>query len=197
MLFRSYFGFGTDDQILSIGYPIIKHAVFSFGEVAFTGGSHDKLHDVAAAVVLGEKHNRPKSWQPGSLINISAMSYGALGSHAIEALNRGAKLSNCYHNTGEGGISPYHKTGADIIYQVGTGYFGCRDLEGKFSLDKLLETVNSAPTVRGIEIKLSQGAKPGKGGVLPGSKVTEEIARIRGVRPGEDCISPRSEEPHV
>jgi glutamate synthase (ferredoxin) len=120
------------------------------------------------------------------------MSYGALGGHAIEALNRGAKLANCYHNTGEGGISPQHKTGADLIYQIGTGYFGCRDLDGRFSMDKLLETVSGAPTVRGIEIKLSQGAKPGKGGVLPGSKVTEEIARIRGVRPGEDCISPNN-----
>ena len=120
------------------------------------------------------------------------MSYGSLGSHAVEAINRGAKLANCYHNTGEGGISPYHKTGADIIYQIGTGYFGSRDLEGRFSIDKMLETVGGAPTVRGIEVKLSQGAKPGKGGVLPGSKVTEEIAKIRGVPAGHDCISPNN-----
>src|SRR4029078_10239125 len=139
----------------------------SFGDVSFTGGSHDKIHDVAAAKTLGETHNRAKAWRPGSLINISAMSYGALGSHAIEALNRGAKLSNCYHNTGEGGISPYHKTGGDLIYQIGTAYFGCRDLEGKFSMDKLVEPLAGAPAVRGIELKLSQGAKPGKGGVLP------------------------------
>ena len=191
---NNYFGFGTDSQILSIGYPVIKHAVFSFGEVSFTGASHDKMHEVSAAKILGETHNRPKAWQPASLINISAMSYGALGSHAIEALNRGAKLANCYHNTGEGGISPYHKTGADLIFQIGTGYFGCRDLEGRFSMDKLLETVNDSPAVRGIEIKLSQGAKPGKGGVLPASKVTKEIAKIRGIQPGVDCISPNNHQ---
>jgi glutamate synthase (ferredoxin) len=189
---NNYFGFGTDDQILAIGYPIIKHAVFSHGEVAFTGAAHDKMHDVPAAKILGEFHNRPKAWRPGSIINISAMSYGALGSHAIEALNRGAKLANCYHNTGEGGISPYHRMGADLIHQVGTGYFGARDLDGRFSMDKLLETLSTSSTVRGIEIKLSQGAKPGKGGVLPASKVTEEIAKIRGVRAGHDCISPNN-----
>jgi glutamate synthase (ferredoxin) len=126
------------------------------------------------------------------MVNISAMSFGALGAHAIEALNRGAKAANCDHNTGEGGISPYHKMGADLVYQIGTGYFGCRDREGNFSMDKLHETLAGAPTVRGIEIKLSQGAKPGKGGVLPGHKVTAEIAAIRGVPPGQDCVSPNS-----
>ncbi len=117
------------------------------------------------------------------------MSFGFLGEKAIESLNRGAKLANCYHNTGEGGLSPFHETGADVIFQMGTGYFGCRDENGKFTLDKLKETVNK-PFVRGIEIKLSQGAKPGKGGVLPGKKVTAQIAKIRGVKTGEDCISP-------
>jgi len=189
---NNYFGFGTDDQILSIGYPIIKHAVFPHGETSFTGGAHDVLHDVPSARTLGEHHGRPKAWKPTSMVNISAMSFGALGSHATEALNRGAKLANCYHNTGEGGISPYHKNGADLIYQIGTGYFGCRSLEGNFSLEKLQETLAGAPTVRGIELKLSQGAKPGKGGVLPSHKVTEEIAKIRGVRAGTDCISPNS-----
>jgi glutamate synthase (ferredoxin) len=189
---NNYFGFGTDDQILSIGYPIIKHAVFPHGEVAFTGAGHDTKHDVPSAKTLGEVHGRPKAWRPASIVNISAMSFGALGAHAIEALNRGAKFAACYHNTGEGGISPYHKLGADLVYQIGTGYFGCRDLEGKFSMSKLQETLAGTPTVRGIEIKLSQGAKPGKGGVLPGHKVTEEIAKIRGVRAGQDCISPNS-----
>jgi glutamate synthase (ferredoxin) len=189
---NNYFGFGTDDQILSIGYPIIKHAVFPYGETSFAGAAHDPMHEVPSARTLGEQHGRPKAWKPSSMVNISAMSFGALGSHAVEALNRGAKLANCYHNTGEGGISPYHRQGADLLYQIGTGYFGCRDLDGRFSMDKLAENVAGAPAVRGIEIKLSQGAKPGKGGVLPGHKVTEEIARIRGVLPGKDCISPNS-----
>ena len=189
---NNYFGFGTDDQILSVGYPIIKHAVFPYGEASFAGAAHDPMHDLPSARTLGEHHGRPKAWKPSSIVNISAMSFGALGSHAIEALNRGAKLAGCYHNTGEGGISPYHRMGADLVYQIGTGYFGCRNLDGSFSMSRLLENLAATPTVRGIEVKLSQGAKPGKGGVLPGHKVTEEIARIRGVKPGEDCISPNS-----
>jgi glutamate synthase domain-containing protein 2 len=189
---NNYIGFGTDDQILAIGYPIIKHAVFPHGETSFAGAAHDVMHDVPSARTLGETHGRAKAWKPGSIVNVSAMSYGALGAHAIEALNRGAKQAGRYHNTGEGGISPYHKMGADLIYQIGTGYFGCRDADGRFSMDRLSESLAGAPAVRGIEIKLSQGAKPGKGGVLPGHKVTEEIARIRGVRPGQDCISPNS-----
>jgi glutamate synthase (ferredoxin) len=189
---NNYFGFGTDDQLLSIGYPIIKHAVFPYGETSFAGHAQDAMLDLPSARTLGELHNRPKAWKPPSIVNVSAMSFGALGSHAIEALNRGAKLAGCYHNTGEGGVSPYHKMGADLIYQIGTGYFGCRDFDGNFSMSKLVENVAATPSVRGIEVKLSQGAKPGKGGVLPGHKVTEEIAKIRGVRPGEDCISPNN-----
>jgi glutamate synthase (ferredoxin) len=189
---NNYFGFGTDDQLLSIGYPIIKHAVFPYGETSFAGAAHDPMHDLPSARTLGEQHRRPKAWKPPSIVNISAMSFGALGARAIEALNRGAKLAGCYHNTGEGGVSPYHRMGADLVYQIGTGYFGCRDLDGSFSMSKLVENVAATPFVRGIEIKLSQGAKPGKGGVLPGHKVTEEIAKIRGVRAGQDCISPNN-----
>ncbi|MBI3551814.1 MAG: FMN-binding glutamate synthase family protein [Elusimicrobia bacterium] len=189
---NNYFGFGTDDQILGIGYPIIKHAVFPYGEVSFTASIHDKLLELPCAKVLGEVHGRAKAWRPPSIVNISAMSFGSLSAPAVEALNKGAKVAGCWHNTGEGGISPYHKMGADLIYQIGTGYFGCRDLEGRFSMEKLLETLAGAPCVRGIELKLSQGAKPGKGGVLPGKKVTPEIAAIRGVRVGVDCISPNS-----
>ncbi len=189
---NNYFGFGTDDQIYTIGYPIIKHAVFPFGDVAFAGSVHDKSTDIPCAKALGEFHDRPKTWRPGSIVNISAMSFGSLSGNAIEALNRGAKMAGCYHNTGEGGISPHHGHGADVIYQIGTGKFGCRDLEGNFSIEKLQENLARHPYVRGIEIKLSQGAKPGKGGVLPGRKVTAEIARIRGVEQGKDCISPNS-----
>jgi glutamate synthase (ferredoxin) len=189
---NNYFGFGTDDQIYNIGYPIIKHAVFPYGEEGFAGSIHDKVHEIPCSKVLGEVHDRPKAWRPRSIVNISAMSFGSLSANAIQALNRGAKLAGCFHNTGEGGLSPHHRQGADVIYQIGTGKFGCRDLEGNFSMERLLETVNGYPHVRGIEIKLSQGAKPGKGGVLPGRKVTAEIAKIRGVRKGEDCISPNS-----
>jgi glutamate synthase (ferredoxin) len=185
------FGFGTDDQIYGVGYPIIKHAVFPHGEVSHSGTAKDKAAPIPSAKVLGELHGRRLAWRPPSIVNISAMSFGSLGEHAITALNRGAKEAGCFHNTGEGGLSPYHRMGADVVYQIGTGYFGCRDLEGRFSMDKLLETIEGVP-VRGIEIKLSQGAKPGKGGILPGKKVTAQIAAIRGVRKGEDCISPNS-----
>ena len=95
------------------------------------------------------------------------MSYGSLGKNAISALNQGAKLAGCFHNTGEGGVSPYHRLGAELCWQLGTGYFGARDLEGHFSLEKCVETVENNPQIKMIEIKLSQGAKPGKGGVLP------------------------------
>jgi len=189
---NNYFGFGTDDQIYGIGYPIIKHAMFPYGTEGFLASVHDKAHEIPCAKIFGENHNRKKPWRPKSIVNISAMSFGSLSAKAIEALNKGAKQAGCYHNTGEGGLSPYHKQGADVIYQIGTGYFGCRDLNGNFSVDKLLETVGSYPNVRGIEIKLSQGAKPGKGGVLPGKKVSQEIARIRGVLPHKDCVSPNA-----
>jgi glutamate synthase domain-containing protein 2 len=124
-----------------------------------------------------------------SLMNISAMSYGALSANAVTALNKAAKHGGFYHNTGEGGISSYHLQGGDIVYQIGTGYFGCRDDEGNFSPDKF---VNSAAhdEVKMIEIKISQGAKPGHGGVLPAAKNTEIIAAIRGVKPYTDVLSP-------
>ena len=120
------------------------------------------------------------------------MSFGSLGSKAITALNKGALKSDCYHNTGEGGVSPYHCNGGDIVWQIGTGYFGARDEEGNFSIEKFKETVESNSSIKMIEIKLSQGAKPGKGGILPASKVTPEIASIRGIPIGQACISPNS-----
>ena len=117
------------------------------------------------------------------------MSYGSLSPVAVEALNRGAALAGCLQNTGEGGLAPTHRHGGELIFQIGTGYFGCRDERGRFSLERLLERRSEAP-VRAIEIKLSQGAKPGLGGLLPAPKVTEEIASIRGVPAGRDCVSP-------
>lgn len=124
-----------------------------------------------------------------SLMNISAMSYGSLSKNAIMALNQGAKIGGFSHNTGEGGISPYHLEGGDLVWQIGTGYFGCRTEEGEFS-PEMFEVKAKKEEVKMIEIKLSQGAKPGKGGILPGAKVTPEIAEIRGVVPGRDVISP-------
>ena len=124
-----------------------------------------------------------------SRLNISAMSYGSLSKNAVMALNVGADKGGFYHNTGEGGISPYHLKGGDLVWQIGTGYFGCRTLEGRFC-DETFAKKSQKSEVKMIEIKVSQGAKPGKGGMLPGAKVTEEIAEIRGVPVGQDVNSP-------
>lgn len=125
-----------------------------------------------------------------SVLNISAMSYGALSANAVRALNRGAKLGGFAHDTGEGGVSPYHReAGGDLIWEIGSGYFGCRRPDGTFDPDRFAEAA-SDPQIKMVELKLSQGAKPGHGGVLPAAKVTAEIAAIRGVPMGEDCISP-------
>jgi glutamate synthase domain-containing protein 2 len=118
------------------------------------------------------------------------MSFGALSANAVLALNWGAKMGGFAHDTGEGSISRHHRThGGDLIWEIGSGYFGCRDAQGRFNAERFVENVRS-PQVKMIEIKLSQGAKPGHGGVLPGPKVTEEIAEARGVMVGEDCVSP-------
>jgi glutamate synthase domain-containing protein 2 len=125
-----------------------------------------------------------------SLFNISAMSFGALSANAIRALNRGAKLGGFAHDTGEGGFSQYHREfGGDIIWEIGSGYFGCRNPDGSFAAERFAAAA-AEPQVKMIEIKLSQGAKPGHGGVLPGAKVSPEIAAARGVPVGVDCISP-------
>ncbi len=134
----------------------------------------------------------PDCKQPysASVFNISAMSFGSLSANAIRALNGGAKLGGFAHDTGEGGFSPYHaEKGGDIIWEIGSGYFGCRTPEGAFSSEKFSAAALN-PQIKMIEIKLSQGAKPGHGGVLPAAKVTEEISTIRGVPMGRDCISP-------
>lgn len=139
-------------------------------------------------ITIGQHCEQP--YKTKSLINISGMSYGALSIPAVTALSKGAKEAGCWMNTGEGGLSPYHlEGGADIVFQIGTAKFGVRDDNGNLSDDKLRE-VSAHPQVKMFEIKLSQGAKPGKGGILPGAKVTEEIARIRAINIGEDAISP-------
>ena len=133
----------------------------------------------------------PDCKQPysASLFNISAMSFGALSKNAIEALNKGAKAGNFFHDTGEGGISDYHRFGGDLVWEIGTGYFGCRTDDGNFDPEQFEEKANW-PEVKMIEIKISQGAKPGHGGVLPASKNNDEIATIRGVKPHTDVLSP-------
>jgi glutamate synthase domain-containing protein 2 len=123
------------------------------------------------------------------VVNVSGMSFGSLSAPAIEALNRGAALAGCLQNTGEGAIAPAHRHGGELVFQIGTAYFGCRDEDGRFDLQRLKDLVAGAP-VRALEVKLSQGAKPGLGGLLPGVKVTAEIAAIRGIREGRDCVSP-------
>ena len=173
------FGFGTAEQIYGVGYPIIKNAVFPFPEAKATYPGDDPTA-VPCLKVMGEHHGRRRPYRPESIVNISAMSFGSLGSRAVSSLNKGAKEAHCYHNTGESGVSPYHKEGADVMWELGTGYFGARDANGNFSLDVLADECQRTPQIRAIEIKLSQGAKPGKGEILPGKKVTPEpLTRTR------------------
>jgi glutamate synthase domain-containing protein 2 len=186
---NNYFGFGTDNDVEHTeAYPVIKHRTFA--DIAPASHIHaGEEETLPSAKVLGGPRGRARQFRPNSIVNISAMSFGSLSAPAVEALNRGAALAGCLHNTGEGGLSPYHRNGGDLVLQIGTAYFGCRDEQGRFDLARLKDVVESAP-VRALEIKLSQGAKPGLGGLLPGPKVTPEIAEIRGIRPGVDCISP-------
>lgn len=183
------FGFGTDNDIEFLeGYPLIKQRTFS--DVTLSAHAHSGEHlPLPPAKVLGAARGRARAFRPDSLVSISAMSYGALSAPAVESLNRGAAMAGALHNTGEGGLSPYHQNGADLIYQIGTAYFGCRDSEGRFDLEQLVALTEKHP-IRAIEIKLSQGAKPGLGGLLPAPKITEEIAQIRGIPMDEDCASP-------
>jgi glutamate synthase domain-containing protein 2 len=184
------FGFGTDNDLeREDGLVVLRHSPFPAAAAAEgePGGRPDYV--LQAGKVLGAAHGRRHAFRPRSLVNVSGMSYGSLSRVAVEALNRGAAAAGCLQNTGEGGLAPAHCHGGELIYQIGTGYFGCRDEAGGFSMERLRETISRAP-VRALEIKLSQGAKPGLGGLLPAPKVTEEIARIRGVPPGRDCASP-------
>lgn len=161
------------------------------GQVLFANCAFPTLGEDAvppAAVTVGEGCAKPYTTK--SFFNISGMSYGALSKPAVLALSMGAKEAGCWMNTGEGGLSPYHlEGGADIVFQIGTAKNGVRDIEGNLS-DEKLRDIASHGQVKMFEIKMSQGAKPGKGGILPGEKVSEEIAAIRGVKVGEDSISP-------
>ncbi|MCA9194562.1 MAG: FMN-binding glutamate synthase family protein [Planctomycetales bacterium] len=169
--------FGTKMNIYEVGYEWVNHSMAPL---------HNQPEDMRI-LVGGTDCQRPYS---ASLLNISAMSYGSLSKNAILALSTGARIGRFAHNTGEGGISAFHlQGGGDLIWQIGTGYFGCRDLDGSFSPNAFRERAN-LDQVKMIEIKLSQGAKPGHGGILPGAKVTKEIAEIRGVPVGKDVLSP-------
>jgi glutamate synthase domain-containing protein 2 len=159
--------------------------------VIFVNCPFPKLDEDATptpAVIFGPYCQEP--YEASSIINISAMSFGALSKPAVRALSKGAKMAGCWLNTGEGGLAKWHlEGGADIVFQIGTAKYGVRDEAGNFSADKLRE-VAANPQVKMIELKLSQGAKPGKGGILPAEKVTREIAKIRGIPRGKASISP-------
>ena len=189
---NAYFGFGTDNDLEQTpNYLVIRQSTFPISSPHAGQPGYDPLYAVPCAKVLGGFRKRAKAFRPASIVNTSAMSYGSLSGPAVEAINRGVALAGAWQNTGEGGISDYHRKGGDLCWQIGTGYFGCRDDKGNFSLERFKETAASAK-VRAIEIKLSQGAKPGLGGVLPKAKITPEIARIRLIPLGQDCISPSS-----
>lgn len=169
--------FGTEHDITQPGYYFANHSL-----------NVKRVNSDAMRVTIGG----PACLQPysASLVNISAMSFGALSKTAVLAFNLGAKLADIYQNTGEGGITEYHlKEGGALVWQIGTGYFGCRDLNGDFDPDEFKKK-SQLSAVKMIEIKLSQGAKPSHGGLLPADKITPEIAKIRGIPIAKDCLSP-------
>ena len=169
--------FGTQKDVYATGYEWINHSL---------APAHPDPQ-FARVIVGGPDCRQPYS---ASVFNVSGMSYGSLSKNAILALNTGAKMGGFAHNTGEGGLSPYHlEPGGDIFWQIGTGYFSCRDRQGLFSESEFAKRA-ALPNVKMIEIKLSQGAKPGHGGILPASKLTPEIVEIRGVEMGHDVVSP-------
>jgi glutamate synthase domain-containing protein 2 len=188
---NNYFGFGSDNEMeLQPHYLIIKHNTFPLsayhpGDVEF-----DPHFRIPCAKTMGAARGRARAFRPASIVNVSGMSFGSLSVPAVEALNRGSQIAGCLQSTGEGGVSSHHLKGGDLLWQVGTGYFGCREPDGRFSMPKLRDTIARAPQIRAIEIKLSQGAKPGVDGLLPKAKISREIADTRGVPMDRDCVSP-------
>ena len=168
--------FGTAHDINQTGWLGAAHSI----------APSEVLEESKRVLIGGDQCSQPYN---AARLNCSAMSFGALSANAIMAINKGAKLGNFYHNTGEGGFSPYHRQGGDIVWQIGTGYFGCRAPDGGFDPDSFAASA-TLEQVKMIEIKISQGAKPSHGGVLPAAKVSPEIAKIRLVKMGEDVISP-------
>lgn len=173
---RDTIPFGTERDILKVGYTWALHSL-----------APKHMSEVEPRIIIGGPDcKKPYS---ASRLNISAMSFGALSGNAIMALNKGARIGGFAHNTGEGGLSPYHLQGGDIIFQLGTAYFGCRNEQGDFD-EKEFTILANRDEVKMIEIKLSQGAKPSHGGILPAAKLTPEIAEIRKVALGKDVLSP-------
>ncbi len=171
--------FGTQKDVYEVGYEWMNHSL----------APTEKSEEQHRVRIGGKDCKHPYD---ASVLNISAMSFGSMSKNAILALNAGAKKGHFFHNTGEGGLSPHHLApGGDICWQIGTGYFGCRDNDGNFD-PELFRKSAAEPSVKLIEIKLSQGAKPGKGGILPAAKITAEISKIRNVPMGRDVISPAS-----
>lgn len=199
--------FNTEDRSLIDMRSAFKYTLKDFGSARYTipfgtqrdvyAPGYEWINQSLNPTTLPQSELRvlvggPDCKQPylASRLNVSAMSFGALSKPAIRALNRGAKIGGFAHNTGEGSLSPYHLAeGGDIIWQIGTANFGCRTKDGQFC-EKQFKEKSQNPVVKMIEIKLSQGAKPGHGGVLPAAKITKEIAEIRGIKMGEDCDSP-------
>ena len=170
--------FGTQMDVYRVGYEWMDHSIYA---------KPTHYYQKQPRVLVGGKDCK----QPylSSILNISAMSYGSLSKNAVMALSKGAKKNKFALNTGEGGLSPFHEMGGDVIWQIGTGYFGCRTKEGGFDAE-MFKTNATKACVKMIEVKISQGAKPGHGGILPAAKNTEEIAKIRGVEPFTDVHSP-------
>lgn len=166
--------FGTRRDVYATGYEFANHSMFP----SIVDHEHSRI-------LIGGNNPKCKHPYSASLLNISGMSYGALSDNAILALSQGARMGGFYHNTGEGGVSRFHiDGGGDLVWNIGTGYFGCRNKDGSFSKEMFQKTLNSTNSIKMIELKLSQGAKPGHGGLLPGAKVTKLIAEARGVEPG-------------
>ncbi|NJB70059.1 glutamate synthase domain-containing protein 2 [Saonia flava] len=186
---NNYEGFGTDRDVYAHHHVFIKNQMMAYKVPIGHPNAKDKTF-LPCAKVMGRYNKRRRPYRPASVINVSAMSFGSLSAAAIESLNKGVAKSGAFHNTGEGGLSPHHKHGGDVVFHFGTGYFGVRTEDGNFSMEKLKKLVEENPSIKAIEIKLSQGAKPGKGGVLPRAKITPELARIRGVKVGKDVLSP-------
>ena len=188
---RTWVNHAAADKDNTVAFGSTKNIALA-GSYIFVNCPFPTLDSEAASskpAPIGEYYCE-KAYYPKSIFNISGMSYGALSKPAISALAQGAKLANCWINTGEGGLSPYHKkSGADIVFQIGTGKYGVRTKKGKLDENKLKQ-IAQLEQVKMFEVKVSQGAKPGKGGILPGLKVTDEIAEIRGIEPGVDSLSP-------
>ncbi|CCM65933.1 Putative glutamate synthase [Candidatus Microthrix parvicella RN1] len=169
--------FGTELDVYAQGYEWFLHSIYP--KVPAEGQHRVRIGEASGAIPYDM-----------ALMNISAMSFGSLSGPAITALNEGARRGGFAHDTGEGAVSPYHRQGGDLVWEIGTAYFGCRTPDGKFDADQFVDECRQTDAIKMISIKLSQGAKPGLGGVLPGSKVTQEIADTRGVPVGETVVSP-------